>query len=152
MASVKKHNGLKLNADFEGMKELFTLISQFKGIGGRVLKYIGKSAMVEFYEQLLRGQKLKLVNFTRVGNSGFYARKDGRKLINNKLNRKYTQVRITSIIANLFEEGRLLRSGRKEKGKYLLTDELKKIVNSKLEGWASDVSDQIIKGTLERVA
>ena len=107
-----------LKAEFTtNLESIRQLIQIFPELNGRFLSLVGKRARTILKEEFLSGQDLNLQAFPRD--------KMGRFTITSDVNRKRTQVKIYSYPVNLFERGRILRSGRKEPGKFIITRKLK---------------------------
>jgi len=118
------------------------LILTWPALQHRLESSIGKRARLLLKERLLSGQEINLVAHPRD--------KKGRYTITSSGVRGGGVV-IRSYPVNLFERGRLLRSGRKEPGKYIITRKLKSLVDAKLQGWVSGFDRRVLAGALKDV-
>jgi len=72
--------------------------------------------------------------------------KAGKHTIKTRVNRKKTGGSITSYPLNLFENGRTLRSGRVEPGKYIITKKLKSQMDSRMQS----VADRAVRTIIQK--
>ena len=112
-------------ADLKPIAELARLFPSFNG---RYLALIGKRSRTLLKQQFLSGQELTL--------RAFPTDSRGRNTITSDVNKRRTQMKLYAYPLNLFELGRRLRSGKKEKGKYIITKKLKGVVENKIPSYA----------------
>lgn len=67
----------------------------------------------------------------------------GRSMINYRIARRGERARLTSIPMNLFERGRMLRSGDREKGKWVVTRKVPRQAQSLVQGWATEFEREV---------
>ena len=120
--------------DYSPIQEL---VKQFPSLGGRYLALVGKRSRVLLKEQLLSGQEITL--------NAYPTDARGRNTITSDVNKKRNQVKIYSYPANLFERGRMLRSGKKERGKYIITKKLKGLVEPKIPNYITEFENRILE-------
>lgn len=125
--------------NFEGIQKLAIIYPE---INGRLLALIGSRARTTLKEDFLSGQELTYKSFGRD--------KRNRPLITSDVNKKRTETKIYSYPANLFEKGRLLRSGRKEAGKFIITRKLKQSVMSKMSTYVSEFENKILEPEIKK--
>ncbi len=125
--------------NFEGIQKLAIIYPE---INGRLLALIGSRARTTLKEDFLSGQELTYKSFGRD--------KRNRPFITSDVNKKRTQTKIYSYPANLFEKGRLLRSGRKEAGKFIITRKLKQSVMSKMSTYVSEFENKILEPEIKK--
>ncbi len=133
---------LKTEIDFN-FKPIYDLAKIFPEINGRLLALVGKRSRILLREKYLSGQELTL----KPGPVG----KSGKLLITSDVNRRRDQVKIYSFPLNLFEKGRMLRSGRKEAGKFILTRKLKADVNSRMSSYVREFENKILQPEIDKV-
>ncbi len=134
--------GLSLDVS-TNVRELNSLIRQFPSLSAGVFSYIGKQGRLTLKGRLLSGQELNLKKFP--------VDKAGRHTISSHVIRGVKGVVWTSYPLNLFEKGRILRSGRKEPGRKILTGKLKTLVASELQKWGDDAKQKIFDPEIKRV-
>ena len=133
-----------LKADIQfNFEPIQKLIKIFPDLNGRFLSLVGKRGRTILKQRYLSGQELTLRAFPRD--------KKGKFTITSDVNKKRTQVKIYSYPVNLFERGRLLRSGRKEAGKFIITRKLKQDVMSRMGSYISEFENKIINPEIKKV-
>jgi len=132
---------LKVETDFN-FKPLKRLLVLFPDLSGRLLALIGKRSRTLLREKYLSGQELTL----KAGDRD----KSGKYMISSDVNKSRTQTKIYAYPVNLFERGRLLRSGRKEAGKFIITKKLKQDVMMRVGGYAREFEKKILQGELKK--
>lgn len=133
---------LKADIDFN-FEPIQKLIKIFPDLNGRFLSLIGKRSRALLKQNYLSGQELNLRVFPRDRN--------GKYTITSDVNKKQDQVKIYSYPVNLFEKGRLLRSGRKEPGKFIITRKLKQDVMSRTGTYIQQFENKILKPEIKKV-
>lgn len=123
MASVKFETQYN-TAQFHAMRRLANM---FPEIRAELLGYVGSKGKRILFDNFLRGRELQYVNSGMVD-------KLGRRTVNYKVGKRAASVAIRSYPANFFEEGRTLRDGSREQGKFIITRKLKSLMDSKLTG------------------
>lgn len=132
-----------LKAEFTtNLESIRQLVQIFPELNGRFLSLVGKRGRTILKEEYLSGQDLTLKAFPKD--------KLGRFTITSDVNRKRTQVKIYSYPVNLFERGRMLRSGRKEPGNFIITRKLKQAVMSRMGSYVNEFEDQILNPELRK--
>ncbi len=126
---------LKFEVDynFDSIKKLAKIYPE---LNGRLLALIGKRARTILKEKYLSGQELKYASFGRS--------KKGQYLLTSDVNKKRNQVKVYSFPLNLFEKGRMLRSGEKEQGRFIITRKLKQQVMSRTSTYISEYENKIL--------
>ena len=133
-----------LKAEFTtNLESIRQLIQIFPELNGRFLSLVGKRGRTILKEEYLYGQDLTLKAFPKD--------KLGRFTITSDVNRKRTQVKIYSYPVNLFERGRMLRSGRKEPGNFIITRKLKQAIMSRMGSYVNEFEDQILNPEIRKV-
>ena len=72
--------------------------------------------------------------------------KSGKHTLRTRVNRAKTGGTISSYPLNLFENGRTLRSGRAEPGKYIITKKLKSQMDSRMQS----VADRAVRTIIQK--
>lgn len=126
--------------DFSPIQELVRL---FPELGGRYLSLVGKRSRVLLKEQLLSGQEITL--------NAYPTDSKGKNTITSDVNKKRTQVKIYSYPANLFERGRMLNSGKKERGKYIITKKLKGLVEPRIPNYIAEFESRILNPEIHNI-
>lgn len=132
---------LKAEVEFD-LSSLFEIKKMLPSMNGRLLSLIGKRARTILKEQYLSGQELTLNAFPRD--------KIGRYTITSDVNRNRNAVKIYSYPVNLFEYGRMLRSGKKEPGKHIITRKLKQAVYSGIGSWINEAEKVILEDEIKK--
>ena len=133
-----------LKADIKfNFEPLVKMARLYPEISGRLLSLIGARSRILLKEKFLSGQEINLNKFP--------TDKMGRYTITSDVNRGRTQVKIYSYPVNLFERGRVLRSGDKEAGKYIITRKLKQAVMSRLATYSREAEKEIIGPEFRRI-
>lgn len=132
---------LKGEATFN-IKQLNDLARQFPSIGGGLLAKFGKRGRVALKEEFLSGQELTLRMAPRD--------KLGRYTISSDVNKNRTAVKIYSYPVNLFEKGRILRSGKKEAPKRIIGTKLKQVIASRAGQYVSEYENEILNPELRK--
>lgn len=123
-------------------KQLNDLARQFPEFGGQLLAFMGKKGRTSLKENYLSGQELNLRKFP----------KDtmGRYTITSDVNKRRTSVKIYSFPVNLFEKGRMLRSGRKEPAKRIIGTKLKQDVASRMSTYTTEFENRILNPEIRK--
>lgn len=132
---------LKAEVDID-FKPILQLAVIFPELNGRFLALVGKRARVLLKEEYLSGQELML--------NAYPKDKKGNYTIVSDVNKKRTQVKIYSYPVNLFERGRMLRSGKKERGKYIITRKLKQAVLNRTASYANEFQARVLEPELKK--
>lgn len=132
---------LKTRADFN-IDDLRKLAKLFPDIGAGALYHLGLESKILLKKRYLSGQELNLKDMRD---------RAGKRTISYGLNKRKTAVNLYSYPLNLFERGRTLRSGKREKGKYILTKKLKGDVGSSLQKWVSVYERGKMQRDIDRV-
>jgi len=119
------------------------LMKAFPDIRASLLGYVGNEGKRLLYNTFLRGQELQYKGMTD---------SRGRRTVGYSVGRRANYVSIRSYPANLFEKGRLLRSGEREKGKYIITRKFKSVMNSALNGILNQYDMIYLQRKLDKVA
>ena len=127
-------------ADFLAFREL---ANQFPQLRARLMGYVGKSGKDRLYNNFLKGQAIDLRVYPEDSK--------GRRTVNYSVGRNANAVSISSYPMNLFERGRMLRSGRKEPGKKVIKGSFKQMMNSQLQGILQDFDRTILQQELNKV-
>lgn len=115
---------------------LVQLAQQFPDLSGKWLGYVGKIARRKLKEDYLSGQEIQLDAYPKDSR--------GRHTIQTDVNRRRNEMKLYSYPVNLFERGRRLRSGKKEKGKYIITKKLKNDINAGLSSYIGTFERDIL--------
>ena len=111
----------------------FALLSkQFPELKARMLGYIGKNAAQGLYETMLTGQELQY-NPRSHSPSGAPISKSGRRMVSYSISKGLRYVSIASFPLNLFENGRLLRSGERAPAMRILNGKYSSRLSSTLQ-------------------
>ena len=127
-------------AEFLAFREL---ANQFPELRARLMGHVGKSGKDRLYINFLKGQAITLDDSMKD--------KVGRPTVNYSVGRNANVVSITAYPMNLFERGRMLRSGRKEQGKKVIKGSFKQMMNSQLQGILQDFDRTILQQELNKV-
>ena len=130
--------GVRAEVEFnlDGLIGLKLLIPE---LSGRLLQKIGANAKDILKNDFYKGQEINVPKDKD---------KLGRRLITYDVNKTRKFVKVYSYPANLFEEGRKLRSGEMEPAKHIIRVKLKNAVTSRLAGYVADFERQIVKEEL----
>jgi len=132
---------LGVDTSFE-LDELIRFIDIFPDLSGRFLALVGKRARTILKRDLLSGQEIDL--------TAFPVDRLGRFTVASDVNRARNAVKIYSYPANLFEKGRLLRSGRREAGKEIITGKLRRAVSAGMADYINEFENRILTGEIKR--
>lgn len=99
--------------DFSG------LAKQFPKVSYRLLGAVGSKAAHNLYDDDLQGQKGITFRSHRT-NKGLPVDRAGRQMVGYGVAKSGKYVKVRSYPLNLFENGRKLRSGRRESGRHIL--------------------------------
>jgi hypothetical protein len=123
-------------------KEINRLIKVFPDLNGRLLALFGKRARTVLKKEFLSGQEITLNKFPK-NSRGAYT-------ITSDVNKKRTFVKIYSPPVNLFEQGRLLRSGKKEAGKFIITKKLKQVILSRQGTYIREFEGKVLQKEIKK--
>ena len=127
-------------AEFLAFREL---ANQFPELRARLMGHVGKSGKDRLYRNFLKGQAIDLRAYPEDSK--------GRPTVNYSIGKNANSVSISSYPMNLFERGRMLRSGRKEQGKKVIKGSFKQMMNSQLQGILQDFDRTILQQQLNKV-
>lgn len=131
-----------LNFNFKWVRDLTTSLPDFNG---KYLAYIGSKARSTLYERYFKGQELN------INPSKFPKNTRNQYIIYSDVNKRQTETKIYSPIMRFFEEGRSLRDGTEEAGKYVITIKLKQDVTNSLPSYAKDFERRILQRELNKI-
>ena len=133
-----------LKADISGdFREFRQFIKTFPKLRAEMLSSVGKQARLTLKAEFLSGQELDLRRYPKD--------RAGRHTVSSKVQKRATKVSIWSYPVNLFENGRRLRSGKKESGKKIITVKFKNSLNGKLQSYADRAYRRTIAKAMEKV-
>lgn len=118
----------------------------FGEINYRALGFVGARAKKILLEEYLSGPEMRL---RRRGGKAVDIQ--GRRTVNYSIKKRSNYVMISSYPMNLFEKGRLLRSGRREAGKYIVTRKFKSAMDSRLQGIVDQFDRNILQEIIDKV-
>ena len=127
-------------AEFLAFREL---ANQFPELRARLMGHVGKSGKDRLYRNFLKGQAIDLRAYPEDSK--------GRPTVKYSVGKNANAVSISSYPMNLFERGRMLRSGRKEQGKKVIKGSFKQMMNSQLQGILQDFDRTILQQQLNKV-
>ncbi len=133
---------LKADVDFN-FKPLAELAKQFPDFRGGYLGYIGREARITLKEDFLSGQEINLRKYPTDSK--------GNRTIRADVNKRRTQTKVYAYPANLFERGRMLRSGRKEAGKFIITRKLKSAVAANMGNYTGYIENVLLPRDIKKV-
>jgi hypothetical protein len=120
MGSMKY--GIEFNpGTFDSVTQIGRILPEVRA---RALGWVGARGAELLYDSFLRGQAI----FLRSKRD-----RKGRKTVGYSVGRRAETVSISSYPMNLFEYGRMLRSGQRESGKHVITGKFRALMNSKLQ-------------------
>ena len=111
----------------EDTEDIKILTTAFTEKAAKLLAIVGVIGAKVLYDQFLSGQELT-----------FKGRRDKRgvfKATGDIMGRPLRGVQFKSYPLNLFERGRILRSGRREPGKKILTGKFRGVAQAQLQSW-----------------
>jgi len=124
---------------FELNKKEFMVIDEmrklFPELRARTMGHIGSQSKKILKARFLSGQEINLRAYPRD--------KKGKRTISYTVGKNAKHVAISSYPMNLFEKGRMLRSGTKEAGKKVITGKLKQAVMSELQGMVNEFDSKV---------
>ena len=118
-------------------------------LNGSYLAFIGKRARQILRDQFFRGQELDYSKQKLEGE--FPIDKRGESTILSNVDKRQIKTTISSYPANFFEHGRLLRSGRKEAGKKIITGKLKREVSANIQRYGTQYENRFVKKALKGI-
>jgi hypothetical protein len=125
------------------------LLKVIPDLNGSYLAYIGKRGRQILRDKFFRGQELDYSK--QRTKDGFPIDKRGRFTITSNVDKRQTKTTLSSYPANLFEHGRILRSGRKEAGKKIITGKLKREVSANIQRYATQYENRFVKKALKGI-
>ena len=132
-------------ADLEGKAVLSSnlkdAVTGWPDISFHLSRYVSKRMRSTLKSRLLNGQEIKLHAFPRDS--------AGRHTIATASNT--TSASISSYPTRFFENGRLLRSGEMEPGKHIITEKLKSLTSSSLQGWVDRFDNVELQKEFDRI-
>lgn len=115
----------------------------FQEVNARALGFIGiHGARILRNEYLRPGKAFDLRSFPKD--------ESGRRTISYSIGRRARHVTISSYPMNLFERGRVLRSGAREQGRYIVTKDFKATMNSRLQGIINLFDNQFFQEMVDK--
>lgn len=136
--------GIKLEYDDGQLQRFFMQMRNFfPEVSAQLLGYIGSKAKPMLKSHFLSGQEITLRAYP----------KDvlGHPTISYSIARGAKHVKISSYVLNLFEKGRVLRSGRKERGRYIMTRKFKQYMNANLPAITNEFDNKILQKKVEKI-
>lgn len=136
---------VRFNIEFNSKElEVFNrLRKMFPELRARTLGYVGKAGKSRLKTRLLSGQEIDL--------EAYPTDKKGRPTVQSQVGRGAGKVTITSYPANLFEHGRLLRSGAREPGKKIITGKLKSLMKSDIQNIVNDFDNNHFQKLIDKM-
>lgn len=134
---------LKLEIDKSGFKKFMQLRHMFPDLMARTLGYIGSQGEKKLKKEFLSGQEIDL--------RAYPLDKKGKETISYSIGKGAKYLKIRSYPVNLFEKGRMLRSGKKEPGKYILTKKFKTAMMSSVHAMAREFDRKILQGEMDKI-
>lgn len=128
------------NRQFDFMRKL---VEMFPQIRAQMLGYVGKEGKDNLKTKLLSGQSLNL--------RAYPDDRRGRRTVGYSINRRADQVSISSYPVNLFERGRLLRSGKKEPARNIIRGRLKGIMQSDLQRILNEFDSKFLDKEMKKI-
>jgi hypothetical protein len=136
--------GMKYGVEFN--PKMFDSVQQLGGIlpevRARALGWVGSRAASLLYSSFLQGQAIRLTK-----------KKDskGRRTYGYSIGRRAGWVKISAYPMNLFERGRMLRSGRRESGKNVIEGRFKTMMDTRLQGIINQFDSKHLKEITRQV-
>jgi len=122
-------------------KRLSQIAGVLPSVSGKFLAYVGGKARHLLKKLFLSGQEIDLRAYPKD--------KKGRYTITSNVSKDRKSTTIKSYPLNLFEEGRYLRNGEREPGKFVLQVKLKEAVMSNLPQYANDFEKEPLEEVLK---
>jgi hypothetical protein len=136
--------GINLEYDDKELQQFFIKMRNFfPEVSAQLLGYIGSKGKPALKSQFLSGQEINLKAYPKDVK--------GHPTINYSIGKKAKYVRFTSYVLNLFERGRRLRSGRKERGHYVMTRKFKTYMLSNLDRFATEFDGKILQQKVNKL-
>jgi len=118
----------RVEYDSKEIAEFFRKMRKyFPQLRAQSLGFVGYEVKKILVSKYLSGNEFKFKGFKDV---------KGRRKVGYSIDKYARYVRITSYPLNLYERGRMLRSGRKEAGHYIITRKLKQDAQSSINQFA----------------
>ncbi len=114
---------------FVDLDALERVIERFPEMRSRYLGFTATRIKELMKSQFLSGQEIMLTTDQD---------SLGRSMVNYRIARRGEQARLTSIPMNLFERGRMLRSGKRERGKWVVTRKTPQSAQTQVRQWATE--------------
>lgn len=121
---------------FVDLEALDRVIERFPEMRSRYLGFTATRIKTLMKSQFLSGQEILLTKSQDTL---------GRSMVNYRISNRGEKARLTSIPMNLFERGRLLRSGQKERGKWVVTRKVPKEAQVQVNSWAREFEQEILR-------
>ena len=115
------------------------LREMFPEMRARTLGYIGKEGKALLKKRFLSGVSGQGINLEQHPHDVL-----GRRTVSYSVGKKAKHALIASYPLNLFERGRKLRSGKKEKGKYIITRRFKQVMNNDLQKIVNEFDQMVL--------
>ena len=138
--------GVKLELEYDDAdlrRALAELGRIFPEISARALGFVGKQGKELLYNNFLRGQEIDLKKYP------FDSKR--RRTVAYSIGRGAKAVKISAYPMNLFERGRMLRSGRKEPGKRVIKGKFKALMDGNLASILSRFDRQVLQGMADKL-
>ena len=121
---------------FVDLEALERVVERFPEMRSRYLGFTATRIKALMKSQFLSGQEILLEKSQD---------SLGRSMVNYRISGRGEKARLTSIPMNLFERGRLLRSGRKERGKWVVTRKVPQEAQAQVHLWAREFEQEVLK-------
>jgi len=134
---------LSIEYDKKDFMFMDKLRKMFPEIRAQAMGYVGSEGKKRLKNRFLSGQEIDLKQYP----------KDikGRRTISYSIGRNANYVKISSYPLNLFERGRTLRSGKREKGKRVITGKFKRLMMSDLRSIVNQFDTKILDKKLDKI-
>ena len=119
---------------FVDLEVLERTVARFPQMRSRYLGFTATKLKRLMKSQFLSGQEILLTKDRDAM---------GRSMIDYRIARRGQRARLTSIPMNLFERGRMLRSGQHEQGKWVVTRKVPQQAQSLVQGWATEFEREV---------
>lgn len=133
---------LKFEVDTSGMTEFHKLRNMFPELNASTLGYVGNEGKKRLKKLMLRSD----LDFKSLEKDS-----KGRPIVSYSIGRGAKFVKIGSYPMHLFDNGRMLRSGRKETGRKIVTGKLKSIMQSDIQSIVNKFDKTILQKEMDRI-
>ena len=130
---------LEISSEID-LAPLERVIERFPEMRKRYIGFVSTKVKHMVKSEFLSGQELML-----------HKDRDtrGRSMVSYSYNRRGTKARLSSIPMNLFERGRRLRDGRKERGRYVITRKAPQRAQGLAQAWAVEFEKLVVEEMVE---